>query len=659
MGNSYLKYLLLFYFLLTATIKISAQFNLSRTDLIETTANREFNKIILEKYLSSTDSNDVIAALLSLSHSEDTSAVQDIVKLDFIKYNKWILFSLGQIGYSFSAKQFLWNKLNDLSCNCSQDVLNAFGKIGDEKDLTRLLELYKVNPELYGIEEAVLQFRNRNITNESSNEILVKEFTRANTSIERKKKILFTLARLGSHSSIIKELNNILHFNSDSEMLQLALMNLRVQKYFPDDDNLVKELFDKSDEVRIELVKSLPYSTSENTVLRIFRSILADKNINENILVETLKSLRLRKWELLLLNENKISDLLKRIIKFRQKNFIITEAIKTYSYLFGVDSLKNDSSLVNHLSAVNQFQLLIEDKNNLNISTLLSLYKNIQLSKEKLKALETLVSLTKDFSDNEDLSSFLLNEIQSGDNAIISTIADGLDSVFISRNNLKLKDIVLAKAKEFKNNSDFIETEISLVNLANKISQDFQNEVVEELSDTKLYSLRKFLKKFDDRIVIGNHKIENLKEMIDAAFRYSKAIIKTLKGNIVIKFRPEIAPVTVGNFILLSKAKFYNGISFHRVVPGFVIQAGDPKGTGWGGPGYEIISEFSPEEFHTGMVGMASAGKDTEGSQFFIMQGYYPHLNSRYTLFAEVMSGTDVVMKISEDDKIISIELIE
>ncbi|MBI5661005.1 MAG: peptidylprolyl isomerase [Ignavibacterium album] len=136
-------------------------------------------------------------------------------------------------------------------------------------------------------------------------------------------------------------------------------------------------------------------------------------------------------------------------------------------------------------------------------------------------------------------------------------------------------------------------------------------------------------------------------------------MIKTNKGDIGIRFRPEFAPITVGNFVFLSKKNFYNGIKFHRVVPGFVIQTGDPTGTGWCGPGYEIVSEFSPEEYHTGKIGIASSGKDTEGSQFFIMQGYYPHLNGRYTFFAEVIKGLDVVMNIAEDDYIISVELLK
>jgi len=106
-----------------------------------------------------------------------------------------------------------------------------------------------------------------------------------------------------------------------------------------------------------------------------------------------------------------------------------------------------------------------------------------------------------------------------------------------------------------------------------------------------------------------------------------------------------------------AKQNFYEGIAFHRVVPGFVIQAGDPTATGWGGPGYDIVSEYSDTDFGIGYVGMASAGKDTESSQFFIMQGSHPHLDSRYTLFAKVIEGMDVVYNITEEDLIISIEL--
>ena len=181
--------------------------------------------------------------------------------------------------------------------------------------------------------------------------------------------------------------------------------------------------------------------------------------------------------------------------------------------------------------------------------------------------------------------------------------------------------------------------------------------MIEKVKSSKLYSIRKFVSSKTGNRQIGFKELDKFEDIWSYAFKYNRAIIKTNKGDVVIKFNSELAPISVANFCMFADKNFYNGITFHRVVPGFVIQAGDPTATGWGGPGYDIVSEFSDTDFGIGYVGMASAGKDTESSQFFIMQGSYPHLDSRYTLFAKVIEGMDVVYNITEDDKIISIEL--
>lgn len=135
-----------------------------------------------------------------------------------------------------------------------------------------------------------------------------------------------------------------------------------------------------------------------------------------------------------------------------------------------------------------------------------------------------------------------------------------------------------------------------------------------------------------------------------------KAIIKTSKGDIVIQLMIENAPGSTMNFITLSKQKFYDNKVFHRVVPNFVIQGGCPRGDGWGNVDYTIRSEFTPLNYEEGFVGMASAGKDTEGCQWFITHSPTPHLNGLYSIFAKVITGMDVVNKIEIGDKIISIE---
>jgi len=130
----------------------------------------------------------------------------------------------------------------------------------------------------------------------------------------------------------------------------------------------------------------------------------------------------------------------------------------------------------------------------------------------------------------------------------------------------------------------------------------------------------------------------------------ASALIKTPRGNIEFALFTEEAPLTVLNFVELVEQGFFDKLSFHRVVPNFVIQGGDPRGDSWGSPGYAIRSEFNMRPYLRGTVGMASAGKDTEGCQFFITHSPQPHLDGRYTVFGQVTAGMDIVDAIQEGD---------
>lgn len=131
----------------------------------------------------------------------------------------------------------------------------------------------------------------------------------------------------------------------------------------------------------------------------------------------------------------------------------------------------------------------------------------------------------------------------------------------------------------------------------------------------------------------------------------------TSRGDILIELDREGTPFTTMSIVKLAKQRgFYRGLTFHRVVPNFVVQGGDPRGDGWGGPGYSLRSEFSIEEF--GTVGIASAGKDTEGSQFFITHSPQPHLDGRYTVAGKVVGGMDVVDELQVDDRIDDVQIL-
>lgn len=128
-----------------------------------------------------------------------------------------------------------------------------------------------------------------------------------------------------------------------------------------------------------------------------------------------------------------------------------------------------------------------------------------------------------------------------------------------------------------------------------------------------------------------------------------KATIKTSLGTVVVELYKDKAPKTVENFTGLAKKGFYNGVIFHRVIPGFMVQTGDPTGTGTGGPGYTFADEIAPDLKHdaAGMLSMANRGPNTNGSQFFITLAPTPWLDGKHAIFGRVLEGQDVVQKIA------------
>jgi len=146
--------------------------------------------------------------------------------------------------------------------------------------------------------------------------------------------------------------------------------------------------------------------------------------------------------------------------------------------------------------------------------------------------------------------------------------------------------------------------------------------------------------------------------VIDASKHYA-ATVHTSRGDFTIQLDPKAAPVTVNNFVYLSQNHFYDGLTFHRVVPNFVVQGGDPKGDGTGGPGYTLPNETNPAPWLTSSVGMASNQAGVNGSQFFILIGDATYLSTSgvYNHFGVVTSGMDVVQKMQQGDQIKGVDI--
>ncbi len=164
-------------------------------------------------------------------------------------------------------------------------------------------------------------------------------------------------------------------------------------------------------------------------------------------------------------------------------------------------------------------------------------------------------------------------------------------------------------------------------------------------------------------LALGALKWKNTKEFEDNMAKQTKnryAIIETEKGNIVLQLAEDKAPITTGNFIKLAQSGFYDGLKFHRVIRGFMIQGGDPRGDGTGGPGYTIKDEFDSSLRHEeGVISMANAGPNTGGSQFFITEAPQPHLDGKHAVFGKVVQGLNIVKSIQQGDRMLHVKIVD
>lgn len=229
-----------------------------------------------------------------------------------------------------------------------------------------------------------------------------------------------------------------------------------------------------------------------------------------------------------------------------------------------------------------------------------------------------------------------IRAIEIGDAAIIGIISDALRSERLGYKEVITDYTFLYEAKK-------------------KLSLPKDNEALQPLEAAIAYFEGR--KKVDPVKNEFNHPIDW--ELVKTIPKDQRVLIKTSKGDIVLRLLVEEAPGSVANFVQLVTSRYFDAKNFHRVVPNFVIQGGCNRGDGWGSEDYSIRSEFTDRHYTEGSVGMASAGKDTEGTQWFITHSPTPHLDGQYTIFAITESGMDVVHQIEVGDKIVSVTLIQ
>ncbi|HEX3249810.1 MAG TPA: peptidylprolyl isomerase [Pyrinomonadaceae bacterium] len=317
-------------------------------------------------------------------------------------------------------------------------------------------------------------------------------------------------------------------------------------------------------------------------------------------------------------------------------------------------SVANKSELA--AAAQKLLRAMLDYRNSgLNINTLVAVHSEYAIP-DVLRALAAFKP--------EDLASIARSQLNESDAIVRSTAADLLGDLPPSDENTR----ALAAAWPQAANDTLNDAALSILDALGKQKSAAANDQVKEalksgdhLVRRRAVAVLKANGAGDFSSQIGTvHTRNTLADYNRALARIGKtvrAVVTTSKGSFTIELLPEAAPLTVDNFVQLAQRDYFRNVTIHRVVPNFVIQDGDPRGDGNGGPGYQIRCEINQVPYDRAAVGMALSGKDTGGSQWFVTHSPQPHLDGGYTVFGRVVAGMDVVDKIVRGDVIQSVTI--
>lgn len=651
----------------------------------------------LINFLEDRNDNVVIRALWAIGNVGKEEGVRPVVEKLFSSRSEEIrvaaAYTLGLLPFDDSRKALLEIVSDTRDERVKAEALNSLGYIGTSENLETLAG-YKFDTEILQTAQAMsfARFGRRNIKSESSVNKLIELSASKNESTLRAMAYAFANTRNKELLINAKDSINSLIASNNADIRMGAVL---ANGYVSSDVKTFMSLYEKETvwQVKTNILNSLQTInrfnpvTANNKELAFF---LVNKGSGEDVYLATTALKVLGNIFQSSKDESLKSELRPQLQWFLIKGKavdipVIAEAINTMGMIYkdaakeeltayyrDVEGYELKSAVISAFkyfddaSVYNNMRDMITkdvqayvDKNKIESGDMIAgkelngLYRSFIESLGELK-------YKANTKDRHTMRLIFSEFVSSKDPSIMDLCLTSLsDSIYINDISetkailaLDYQDMVYPKDKEAmrliirafgnlkaENSLDILKTGLN--------STDY--EIAKESAD----ALKKITGK-DFTFTAKKKYLENQNE-INLLNNKLYAVLKTTKGDIKIKFYPYHAPYSVLNFIRLSEKGFYNNTEFHRVIPNFVIQGGDPLNNGWGGPEYSIRSEFAPLHYERGILGMASDGKDTEGSQFFITHSPFYHLDNSYTIFGEVVEGMDVVDKIYIGDVLKSI----
>ena len=553
------------------------------------------------------------------------------------------VFALGQTGDSL-AERTLISRLGETDIDTKVRVIEALGKIGTAESLDTLVSFFD-NPEIPVVKEAALSIGRlalRGIKKVETAQKLVSLLENADPEIRWR--AAYSLYRMSEDvdSDIVID-----HLNDSDPLVKIYLLKaLSVRNIRRNSGRIIKMTGDPDWRVRLTAVQVL--GRLENGVTcDVYDSLAEDSN--KYVVLECIKGLGNSGKNL---NSKKLEDICRT-----GDTYLAGEAVVSLAKINAERALNAVEEMITSENWYSRFKVA-ESLQYINNNRSVELLKNLANDKD-IRIVSKSMEIISGKADS-DWENFLLEKLDSRDYVVVAFAAYGLGRI----KSTKAIPKIISSYSRMTAPAD-IEPMMEMIRALGEIGDEQAVDFLKEnlahkdknIGKTAAASIKK----------ITNEDLSDQVNPVSNGSGYISRIqsiegesceILTDRGRIVIKFFREEAPLTTSNFIRLALSDFYDGLSFHRVVPNFVIQDGCPRSDGWGGPGYVIRCEYNKLHYSRGMVGMAHVGKDTGGSQFFITQSPQPHLDGKYTIFGEVIEGLDVIDKILPGDRIISINIL-
>ncbi len=625
---------------------------------------REANPDKFKTWLNSEDKNVQLNALKSLGGIQDTTTIPWMAqKLESPdpEIRTTAAFAIGQT-FSNSAEDVLLAALTtEQNMDVKANLLEALGKTGSHKSLDFLDSLIRIGPpEIQGhavMAAGILAYRG--FKSKSLNQTIAKLLTRTYDS-QIEWRCLYALYRIGYADNVRIIFNSLMDSDSLTQFFALKALGeiITNRNTFPDTAENQNDVFTEIDTVlqsqifkerlisladdanwfvSVESIK-LMGMLGDSSFWKIIKKAIRDPHpyVRETAF-EAASQLKIPKAEKHLL------EIYEKSADWRQRGQAL-KALARFAPDRVFSLIQSEIQNIDWPENIYHIRALRDIKTPEAKDLLIQLLK-VQTITQKTTVLQALekTPLPKEM---------LLDLLKLNDLAITTLIAPRFGE-------LKDKNLAapLIRAYHKFKAPKGVEPMVAIINSLGEIGGEesirfLKQESRHSLAPIRRAALQNITGEMPKRPDTAN-KILTRYQFPDVRLS-GKPVIQftTTKGEITVELYPKKAPVTVANFLYLIKSEFYENIFFHRVVPGFVIQAGDPRGDGWGGPGYAIPCEYNELRYERGIMGMAHAGKDTGGSQFFITHTPQPHLNGRYTAFGKVISGMDVVDQIEIFDQI-------